>query len=77
MGDLVGLRLIGFGVGPLSWAYDGNSWRLHICYDQLLGGHTAMVPTTPRNIRGRVIIHTLGGPLASATLGVIGAIASY
>jgi len=74
LGDLVGLRLVGFGVGPLGWAHAGDRWRPNIRYDKLLGGHTAMVPTTPRNIRGRVIIHTLGGPLASATLGTIGAI---
>jgi hypothetical protein len=43
-------------------------------YDKLLGGHTAMVPTTPRNLRERVMILTLGGPLASALLGAIGAI---
>ncbi len=74
LGDLVGFRLIGFGVGPLSWAYSGERWSSHIRYDKLLGGHTAMVPTRPRNIRACVIIHTLGGPLASATLAAIGAI---
>ena len=69
LGDIVRFRLIGFGVGPLSWAYAGGRWRAHMRYDKLLGGHTAMVPTTPRNIRGRVMILTLGGPLASAMLG--------
>ena len=49
-------------------------WRSQMRYDKLLGGHTAMVPTTPRNIRGRFMILTLGGPLASATLGAIGAL---
>jgi hypothetical protein len=75
LGDVVGFRLVGFGVGPLSWAYSGERWSSHIRYDKLLGGHTAMVPTKPRNIRARVIVHTLGGPLASATLAAIGAIA--
>jgi hypothetical protein len=75
LGDIVRFRLIGFGVGPLSWSHAGGRWRSHVRYDKLLGGHTAMVPTRPRNIRARVIIHTLGGPLASATLGAIGAIA--
>ncbi len=75
LGDIVRFRLIGFGVGPLSWAYAGGRWRFQMRYDKLLGGHTALVPTTPRNIRARVIILTLGGPLASATLGAIGAIA--
>ncbi len=74
LGDIVRFRLIGFGVGPLSWAYSGGRWRVHLRYDKLFGGHTAMVPTTPRNIRGRVMILTLGGPLASAMLGMIGAI---
>jgi len=74
LGDIIRFRLIGFGVGPLSWAYAGGRWRSRLHYDKLLGGHTAMVPTTPRDIRARVIILTLGGPLASALLGAIGAI---
>lgn len=75
LGDIVKFRLISFGIGPLSWSYAGGRWRCHMRYDKLLGGHTAMVPTSARNIRTRVIIHTLGGPLASATLGAVGAIA--
>jgi hypothetical protein len=74
LGDIVRFRLVGFGVGPLSWAYSENRWSSHIRHGKLLGGHTAMAPTTPRNIRARVIILTLGGPLASAMLGAIGAI---
>ena len=74
LGDLVGFRLIGFGVGPLSWTYATGRWRSQMRYDKLLGGHTAMVPTSPRNIRARFMILTLGGPLASATLGTIGAL---
>jgi hypothetical protein len=72
LGDIVRFRLIGFGVGPLSWTYATGRWRSHMRYDKLLGGHTAMVPTTPRNIRTRFMILTLGGPLASAMLGTIG-----
>jgi hypothetical protein len=71
-GDIVGFRLIGFGIGPLSWAYAGGRWRGHLRYDKLFGGHTAMVPTSPLNIRARAMILTLGGPLASAALGLIG-----
>ena len=52
LGDIVRFRLIGFGIGPLSWASAGGRWRAHMRYDKLLGGHTAMVPTTPRNICG-------------------------
>jgi len=74
LGDIIRFRLIGFGVGPLSWAYAGGRWHAQMRGDRLLGGHTAMVPTTPRNIRARVVILTLGGPLASALLGAIGAI---
>jgi hypothetical protein len=74
LGDIVRFRLIGFGIGPLSWASAGGRWRAHMRYDKLLGGHTAMVPTTPRNLRERVMILTLGGPLASALLGAIGTI---
>ncbi len=74
LGDIVRFRLIGFGVGPLSWTYTGGRWRAHLRYDKLFGGHTAMAPTTPRNIRGRVMILTLGGPLASAILGMTGTI---
>ena len=74
LGDIVRFRLIGFGVGPLSWTYATGRWRSQMRYDKLLGGHTAMVPTTPRNIRTRFMILTLGGPLASATLGTIGAL---
>jgi hypothetical protein len=75
LGDIVRFRLIGFGVGPLSWAHAGGRWRSHMRYDRLLGGHTAMVPTAPRNIRVGFMILTLGGPLASLTLGTMGAIA--
>jgi hypothetical protein len=74
LGDLVRFRLTGFGIGPLNWVYAGGTWRAQVRYDKLLGGHTAMAPTTPRNIRTRVMILTLGGPLASALLGAIGAI---
>jgi hypothetical protein len=74
LGDIVRFRLIGLGVGPLGWAYSGGRWRARVRYDKLFGGHTAMVPKTPGNIRGRVMILTLGGPLASAMLGAIGAI---
>jgi tetratricopeptide (TPR) repeat protein len=73
-GDIVGFRLIGFGIGPLSWAYVGGQWRTHLRYDKLFGGHTAMAPKTPRNIRERAMILTLGGPLASAGLSAIGAV---
>jgi hypothetical protein len=73
-GDLIGFRLIGFGVGPLSFAYIGGRWRTQMRYDKLFGGHTAMAPTTPKNIRERAMILTLGGPLASLALGVIGII---
>ncbi len=74
LGDIIRFRLIGFGVGPLSWVHAGGRWRVKMRYDRLLGGHTAMVPTTARNIRARVMILTLGGPLASALLGMMGAI---
>jgi hypothetical protein len=74
VGDIIRFRLVSFGVGPLRWAYAGGRWRARMRYDKLLGAHTAMVPTTPRNIRGRVMILTLGGPLASAVLGTSGAI---
>ena len=73
-GDIVRFRLIGLGVGPVSWVHSGGRWRLEMRYDKLLGGHTAMAPTTPRNIRGRAMIFTLGGPLASLALGAIGSI---
>jgi Peptidase family M50 len=73
-GDLVGFRLMGFGVGPVSWVRQGDRWPIQMRYDKLLGGHTAMVPTTPRNIWGRSIILTLGGPLASLALGAMGTI---
>lgn len=73
-GDIVGFRLIGVGVGPLTWAYSGGRWRVRMRYDKLLGGHTAMVPSTPQNIRGRAMILTLGGPLASLAVGAIGII---
>jgi hypothetical protein len=74
LGDIVGFRLIAFGVGPMSLAYGGGRWRVHMRYDKLFGGHTAMVPTTPRNIRGRAMVLTLGGPLASVLLGATGTI---
>ncbi|MGA2880149.1 MAG: M50 family metallopeptidase [Bryobacteraceae bacterium] len=74
LGDIVGFRLTGFCVGPLSLVRRGGHWRLHMRYDKLFGGHTAMVPTTPKNIRGRAMVLTLGGPLASALLGAIGTI---
>jgi hypothetical protein len=73
-GDIVGFRLLGFAVGPFSCAYTGGRWQRRFRYDKLFGGHTAMAPTTPRNIRSRVMVLTLGGPLASALLGAIGAI---
>ena len=75
LGDIVGFRLTSFGVGPVSLVrYAGGRWRVHMRYDKLLGGHTAMVPTTPKNIRGRAMVLTLGGPLASALLGLIGTV---
>jgi hypothetical protein len=74
LGDIVRFRLIGFGVGPLSWAYAGGRWRAQVRYDKLFGGHSAMVPRTPGNIRERAMILTLGGPLASLLLGAVGAI---
>jgi hypothetical protein len=74
LGDIVGFRLIGFGVGPLTLVRPGGRWRIHMRYDKLFGGHTAMVPTTPRNIRGRAMALTLGGPFASVLLGAIGTI---
>jgi hypothetical protein len=74
VGDIIRFRLIGFGIGPLSCSYAGGRWHAHMRYDKLLGGHTAMVPTTTKNIRARVMILTLGGPLASAMLGTMGAI---
>jgi peptidase M50-like protein len=74
LGDIVRFRLMGFGVGPVSWVHFGGRWRLEMRFDKLLGGHTSMAPTTPRHIRGRAMIFTLGGPLASLTLGVIGSI---
>jgi hypothetical protein len=72
LGDIVGFRLIGFGVGPLSWVRLGGRWRAQMRYDKLLGGHTSMVPSTPRNLRIRAMVLTLGGPLASVLLGTIG-----
>jgi hypothetical protein len=74
LGDIVKFRLVGFGVGPLSCTYLGGRWRLQLRFDKLLGGYAAMVPTTPRNIRVRSMVLTLGGPLASAILGALGAI---
>ena len=37
LGDIVRFRLIGFGVGPLSWTYTGGRWRAHLRYDKLFG----------------------------------------
>ena len=74
-GDILGFRLFGFRIGPLNLAYAKGRWRLRMRSDKFLGGHTWMIPTTPRNIRARAIVLTLGGPLASATLGAIGIIA--
>jgi hypothetical protein len=73
-GDIVRFRLLSFAVGPLSFAYTKGRWRAQMRYDKLTGGHTAMVPTTPRHIRLRVMILTLGGPLASALLGAMGVV---
>lgn len=72
LGDIVGFRLFGFGVGPLSCAYAKGRWRLQMRSDKLFGGHTIMIPTTPQNIRMRAMALTFGGPFASALLGAIG-----
>ena len=74
LGDIVGFRLTSFAVGPVRLFRFGGRWRVQMRYDKLFGGHTAMVPTTAKNIRARAMVLMLGGPLASALLGAIGTI---
>lgn len=73
-GDIVGFRLFGFGVGPVNFSYGKGRWRLQMRWDKLFGGHTIMIPTSPRYLRGRAMVLTLGGPVASLVLGAIGCI---
>jgi hypothetical protein len=73
-GEIVRFRLIGFRVGPFNAEHSHGRWGLRLAASKMLGGHTAMVPKTPRNIRERAMILTLGGPLASALLGLTGAV---
>jgi hypothetical protein len=73
-GDIVRFRLIGFRVGPFDLMQAHGRWRLRMTSSKMFGGHTAMVPKTPRNIRERAMILTFGGPLASALLGAVGAV---
>lgn len=74
VGDIVGFRVVGFCVGPLSIIRQGGRWRFQTRYDKLFGGHTAMVPSSPRDIRVRSMSLTLAGPLASILLGVAGTV---
>ncbi len=74
LGDIVGFRLIGFGVGPLCFDRSSGRWRIQMRYDKLFGGQTAMAPRSAKNIRGRAMVFTLGGPFGSALLGAIGTI---
>lgn len=74
LGDIVRFRLVGFGVGPASWTYAYGRWQRRVRYNQLFGGHTAMVPRTSRHLRERAMILTAGGPLASLLIAIIGGI---
>lgn len=74
LGDVVRFRLFGFGVGPLNWSYASGRWSLQLRSDRLFGGHTIMIPTSPKHIRERAMVLTAGGPLASALFGAIGTI---
>jgi hypothetical protein len=73
LGDIVRFRLVGFGVGPFHFAYMQGRWHAQLRWDRFFGGHTTMLPKTPRSIRERAMIFVSGGPLASALLGAIGA----
>ncbi len=74
-GILLGMKLIGFVVGPFRWTFTDGAWQFEFRPSTLFNfaGGTAVVPTAMDNFRRRKIAQVAAGPIASLLTGAIAA----
>lgn len=73
MGKAVGMRVRAFVVGPWQWREREGRWRFYFRPKDVLatGGATALVPTDPRQPKGRLMAMIAAGPAASLVTGLL------
>lgn len=71
-GQLLGMRVRAFVVGPFQWRIREGRWRFQLRLADLVatGGSTAVVPTDPQQSRGHEIRMIAGGPAANLLTGL-------
>src|SRR5512138_2606290 len=67
---LLGFRIIAVSVGPLQIANENGTLRLRRNRDLPLGGMVAAAPKSSANLRKRMLLTVVAGPLASLTAGM-------
>ena len=69
------MKLRGLVHGPFTWAYRGGKWEFRFKAAGLIGaGSAVLVPTDWRDLAGREVFTTLGGPVASLLSGCFAAL---
>jgi hypothetical protein len=78
-GLAVGMRLIGFIVGPFRWSYTYGSWKFLFRGSGLLAfaGQTMVAPSSMSDFRRRKVIQVAAGPIASLLAGLIAVIGVF
>lgn len=69
-----GMKLAKFQVGPLDWTCASGKWSFRFCPAAILfgGGAVASHPLYKENLRSRMVVEVLAGPVASFVLAWVG-----
>jgi hypothetical protein len=72
------MKLRGLVLGPFHWAFRSGKWEFRFKAAGLLGaGQAALVPMDLKDLAGRNVFTTLGGPVASLLSGCIGVLGAF